>query len=270
MKLPLLFVLILIHIKVSCQLIKDPATANLALGAYSKNCPDAFSFTANVASLINIKKLQVGIYCEKRFLLNVAGFYTIAVVVPGKHGNFGFQSSYFGFSKFNETEFGVAYAKTLGKIDLGIRFNYNNISIPGYGHNTAMNFEIGGLVALTKDIIAGIQVYNPLGGTFFKSPEKLPAIYKLGIGYEASAKFYIASEIIKEEHQPVNVLAGFQYYFEKQLFIRAGITTETVSPYLAAGISWKNIHLDITGSYHPQLGFTPGLLLLFDITKKEL
>lgn len=268
MKLILLTAYLLLQLNVMSQLIKDPAGANIGLSAYSKNFLDAFSFTGNTASLTKIIRVQAGIFSERRFLLNSTNFYSVAIVAPAHHGNFGFQASYFGFSKFNEAELGIAYAKTLGKIDIGIRFNYNNISIPVYGGSSNINFEIAGLVALTNKLIAGLQIYNPVGSSISKPMEKLPALYKFGIGYEASDKFYIALEIIKEENQPVNVVAGFQYYYEKRLFVRAGIATVTTSPYMAAGIRWKQVRLDITGSYHPYLGFTPGLVLFFDILKK--
>ena len=77
------------------------------------------------------------------------------------------------------------------------------------------------------------------------------------------------TEIIKEEDQPVNVDVGVQYNFMKQFFVRAGTSTETTNSYVGAGISWKNFRLDISGSYHQQLGFTPGLMLIVNFNNKE-
>ncbi|HUS00108.1 MAG TPA: hypothetical protein VMY77_00190, partial [Chitinophagaceae bacterium] len=77
------------------------------------------------------------------------------------------------------------------------------------------------------------------------------------------------TEIIKEEDQPVNVDVGIQYNFMKQFFVRAGTSTETTNSYVGAGISWKSFLLDITGGYHPQLGFTPGLLLIVNINNRD-
>jgi len=95
--------------------------------------------------------------------------------------------------------------------------------------------------------------------------EKLSSAYTFGMGYDASERFFVSAEIIKEEEKPVNVNTGFQYNFMKQFFVRAGIATETTNSYAGAGLKWKHFRLDLTGSYHPQLGFTPGILVIADI-----
>ena len=121
-----------------------------------------------------------------------------------------------------------------------------------------------------KKLTAGFHVYNPIGGNFGKNTnEKLASIYNAGFGYEASSQVFISAEIIKEENRPVNVNAGLQYIFAKQFFARIGIVTESTSPYVGFGLRWKEFRLDATVSYHPQLGFTPGLLLIYQFEKKE-
>ncbi len=118
---------------------------------------------------------------------------------------------------------------------------------------------------------AGIHFYNPVGGNLSKTNnEKLGSIYKFGIGYEASESFLISAEIVKQEDLPVNVNAGVQYNFLKQFFARVGIASENESPYAGAGESWNNIRLDVSASYHPQLGFSPGLMLIINFKSKEI
>ncbi|MDB5199975.1 MAG: hypothetical protein JWO92_1938 [Chitinophagaceae bacterium] len=232
---------------------------------------DAFSFTSNQAALAQIKTTAVGVYGEKRFLLSSTNLYSAVAVLPTKQGNFGLQADYFGYKNYNESQIGIAYARSLGsKLDIGIKFNYYGFRIPAYGNSSAINFEIGAIAHLSEKLHVGIHAYNPVGGKLSKTDnEKLSSIYKFGIGYEASDKFFVSTEIIKEEGQPVNLEAGVQYNFMKQFFVRAGTSTETTNSYVGAGISWKSFRLDITGGYHPQLGFTPGLLLMINFNKKE-
>ncbi len=254
---------------VSSQSLRTPIAARyIGLGAYSKNFVDAFSFTANQAALAQVKGIEVGIYGERRFLLDVTNLFTVVFVAPTKQGNMGIEASYFGFTNYNESELGVGYARSLGgKIDLGVKFNYYSIRIPGYGSASAVNFEIGTIAQLAQKVFAGFHIYNPVGGNLGKTNDKLRSAYKFGMGYEASDKFFVATEIIKEEDVPVNVNVGFQYNFRKQLLVRAGIATETTNTYIGAGFTWKNLRLDITGSYHQQLGFSPGLMLLTNFVK---
>jgi hypothetical protein len=266
------FFLVFFFSKSFSQAIRQPVAARyIGLGAYSLDHGDAFSFTSNQAALAQIKNTAAGVYGEKRFLLSSTNFYSAVVVMPTKQGNFGLQADYFGFKNYNESQVGIAYARSLGsKLDIGIKFNYYGFHIPGYGNASAINFEMGAIAHLSEKLHIGIHAYNPVGGKLSNTDnEKLSSIYKFGIGYEASEKFIISTEIIKEEDQPVNVTAGFEYNFMKQFFVRAGTSTETTNSYVGAGISWKSFRLDITGGYHPQLGFTPGLLLILNFNKRK-
>ncbi|MES2850756.1 MAG: hypothetical protein V4685_16980, partial [Bacteroidota bacterium] len=134
--------------------------------------------------------------------------------------------------------------------------------------DNTINFEIGALVHLTDKLNAGLHVYNPVGGKFSKTDEKLTSAYKVGLGYDASEKFFISAELVKEEDFPVNMNAGFQYQFAKQFFARGGISSANSVAYGGLGLSWSNLRLDISASYHQQLGVSPGLLLIYNLKSK--
>ncbi|MDQ6844880.1 MAG: hypothetical protein M3Z92_11075 [Bacteroidota bacterium] len=269
----LLCLLVLANAASTAQSLKRPVAGSyIGLGAYSLDHVDAFSFTSNQASLAQIKNMAIGVYGERRFLLAETNMYSAVIALPTKQGNFGFQADYFGFKNYNESQIGIAYARSLGsKLDIGVKFNYYSLRIPGYQNSSAVNFELGAIAHLTDKLHAGIHFYNPIGGTLSKTDnEKLGSIYKFGVGYEASENFLVSAEIVKQEDLPVNVTAGVQYNFAKQFFARVGIASENESPYAGAGISWNDIRLDISAAYHSQLGFSPGLMLIINFKSKEI
>ena len=243
----------------------------ISLSAYSSKQNDPLSFTGNQAALAQAKSAGVGVFGERRFLLVETSVYTLGASLPTRLGNFGIQINYAGFKNFNENKIGLAYARKLGKlVDVGVQFNYYSYRIPSYGNASAINFEIGAMFHLTDRLNAGLHVYNPVAGKLGKNrEEKLASAYKFGLGYDASDKFFISTEIIKEEDKAVNVIAGLQYQFAKQFFIKAGFISESTTAYAGAGIAWKNVRLDISSSYHPRLGFSPGLLLIMNFKQKE-
>jgi hypothetical protein len=243
----------------------------VGLSAYSTQQTDPLSFTANQAALVRTKQAGAGVYGERRFLLAATNSYNAAVALPTKMGNFGIQLNYAGFKNFNENKIGLAYARSLGdKVDIGIQFNYYSYRIPAYGNASSINFEAGAIIHFTDKLNGGIHIYNPVGGKLSNTDnEKLASAYKIGVGYDASENFFISSEIIKEEDKPVNVIAGFQYHFAKQFFARAGFISESSTPFAGAGIGWKNMRLDVSGSYHPQLGFSPGVLFITNFGNKN-
>jgi len=271
---PFLILLFLsIHFIINGQTVRRPVAAvYTGLGAYSNNHIDVFSFSNNQASLAQMKNASAGVYGERRFMLNELSLYQFAIAVPTNAGNFGVNAGYFGFSDYNESQMGLAYARKLGnKVDIGVQFNYNGIQASGYGNSSAVNFEIGTVFHLTDKLNAGVHAYNPIGGKYGKnSEEKLASVYTVGLGYEASDKFFISTEIEKEENQPVNINAGMQYKFLPQFMARAGIATNTSNVFAGVGLFLKTFRLDIVSSYHPQLGVTPGLMLVFNFSKKHI
>ncbi len=242
-----------------------------SLGAYSTKQADPFGFTNNQGALAQVQSTTIGAFGERRFMLAENSVYGLAAALPTGVGNFGLQINYAGFENFNEQKAGIAYAKKLGKaIDLGVQFNYYGYRVPQYGNSSAVNFEIGAIMHLTTRLNAGVHVYNPVGGNLGKTEdEKLASAYKLGLGYDASEQFYVSAEIVKEEGKSVNVIGGFQYQFMKQFFARAGFVSETGSAFAGFGVGWKNLRLDLSGSYHPQLGFSPGILLVANFKETQ-
>ncbi len=242
----------------------------LGLTAYSSKQTDVFSFTANQAALNLVKNTSIGIYGERRFLLEALSNYAAAFAIKSSAGNFGVQMNYAGFKNFNENKVGLAYAKNLGKkVDVGIQFNYFGYRVAGYGNASTINAEAGVLLHLSGQLNAGVHVYNPIAGKLGKTgDEKLASAYKFGLGYDASDNFFAAVEIVKEEDKPVNVIGGFQYQFARQFFVKAGFLSEYTSGFAGVGIGFNKLRLDIAGSYHPQLGFSPGILLIANFGSK--
>lgn len=257
--------------KASTQSLRySQAAPYTGLGAYSYHFMDVFSCAANQAALARLPQAGAGVYAEKRFLQEKLNSYSAIIAMPTKLGGWSIAAKYLGSGEYNESELGIGYGKKLGRVDLGVQFNYAMMRAAGYGNDAAVTVEAGTLWHITDRVHVGMHVFNPSGGKYGKQEqEKMAWVYKIGGGYEVSEKLLMSADIIKEEDKGVNVQAGIQYVLDNKFFIRAGMATATTAPWLGAGWAWKNIRTDITASYHPQLGITPGLLLIFNANKKN-
>jgi hypothetical protein len=184
-------------------------------------------------------------------------------------GNFGIQANYSGYSNFNENKIGLAYGRSLGsKLDIGAQFNYYSYRIPVYGNASTINFEGGAIMHFTEKFHGGFHLFSPVAGKLDKaSDEKLASAYTFGLGLDASESFYVSAQVVKEEDKAVNVTGGLQYQFRSQFFARAGFLSASESGYAGAGVMWKNMRLDVSASFHPQLGVTPGVLFISNFGK---
>lgn len=248
----------------------QPSDSYYEICTYSRDQADMRSLTANPAALPGIREPGIAIVTMRPFLLPELNRYSISGIYPTAPGAFAIQIQSTGGSNYGEIMTGFAYGRKLNAgIDAGIRFNYYNIRAAGYGRSGAIGFAAGTIIQLTSALRGGISASNPVGGRFGKNKEeKLPSVYSFGLGYDASELCFIGFEIIKYEDIPVNVNAGIQYTLHKRCYVRTGISTATGSFWGGAGLILKQYRLDIACSYHPQLGFTPGLGLLFNFKKK--
>ena len=247
------------------QVLRKPVAASYTgVGAYSFNHADAFSVVANEASLAQIKRTTAGVYAEKKYFLNALNNLYAAAAIITAAGNFGMNMSYYGTDAYKEMQASLAYARKLdNQIDIGIQFDYNAISIAGYGNASAIGAECGLVFHITEQLHTGIHARLP------EARLHIPVAVTAGIGYEASPLFFIGGEVIKEEDQPVSINAGLQYKLIEQVVVKAGISAATSSVWLGAGFIWKAFRLDVVSSYHPQLGITPGLLIVFHFAEKK-
>jgi len=264
------FMLVFVDAAAPAQTVRSPLSPAYTVGALSNNCVDVFCFAANQAALARLDHASVGVYSEKRFMLKELGFYDAAVVIPTHSGNFGFDGRYFGAADYNETQIGLAYARHVGnKIDLGVQFNYYAVRIAGYGNASSVNFDLGTILRVTDNINVGLHVYNPLNSTLGKNKEeKLASIYSFGIGFEPSQSFFFNIQFEKEEDKPPNVIAGLQYKFLQQLLARGCISTSTSSICFGLGFEWNSMRIDASVTYHPQLGVSPGTMLVYNFIKE--
>jgi hypothetical protein len=226
-------------------------------GAYSAHFSDLFSFLNNSASLASVKRAGAGVYTENRYGLKELNKYVLTGICGmNGMGGMGIVIGFEGNGDYNHSQVGIAYGKSLGKVAVGVRFNYNMVRMAGYGNVGAIGVELGSIWKITEKFFSGIQVSNPQG-------EKLPSQYSVGAGYEISEQLFLYANIIKEENKVMDVQAGLQYMVAAALYASLGINSATSSPCIALGWQWKAMRISLAGSMHPQLGATTGLSIQF-------
>jgi hypothetical protein len=256
------------------QVAVQPVAARyLNLAAYSRLHNDAFGGRANAASLASLKQGGIGVYGERRFFLDQLNLYNMAAALPTGSGTFGLSGSYFGFSQSNQTQASLSYGRKVAEtVNVGASFHYHALSQAGiYGSSSAITGSLGIMMYLSDKIAAGINAFNPFRASWNKSnnEERLPTRYTFGMGYDASENFYMSVELEKEENIPLNVNLGMHYQVIPQFFVRGGIATQTSSYFAGLGLDLLHFRLDIATSFHPQLGLSPGVLIMYQFGKKK-
>ena len=247
---------------------ESPANGYFSLNNFSGKAKPVLSSSFNPAALANLKNSSAGIYGEQRFLLKELSYYSFALALQTKPGNFGVNGYYSGSVEYNSMSLGGAYGRKLGeKADIGIQFDYSAFQLKGYGKTSFVNVQIGGLIHLSEQLHAGMHIKNLAGFRSNKQSEKLKTVYTVGLGYDASDKFFAAIAFQKEEDQQNDIHAMVRYDVQNNIGFKAGISTQVPVAYGGIIIGFKSFTIDVLSSYHPQLGITPGLALQYNFQK---
>jgi len=225
---------------------------------------DPWAVLGNQAGFAKVQKITGGIYYENRFLIKETGHRAGVIILPTRSGNFGIGISNFGFSAYNKSLFGLAFARTFGnRISVGIKLNY---FLQKYGNDwpstSCLSFDIGIQTELTGQLTLGVHVSNPLSIHFSReqytrgSGSSIPAMIRLGLSYLFTEKVIVTLQADKDIYHDVNFRCGTELKLLDGFFIRAGITTKPFTNSFGAGYTWKKLTIDFAGHMHYILGYT--------------
>lgn len=226
------------------------------------NCfqhPAAFAQQKSVAGIL---------FSEKHYGLQELNTFSAVIAFPLSHSGVGVLLNSRGMEGFREGRVSLGYARHLGKLSLGAQFNYTSINATGYGNSSVISAGASICWWLSNKLIIGVSINDPGNPEFSKSEERLAWVYKMGLGCELSDKVLIAINLKKVQEQKASVEFDLIYKLLERFYFRAGYLTEGGVPYVTAGWSWKSFRMEACTKYHIQLGFSPGVLLLFSLQKK--
>ena len=236
--------------------IKTQSLPFPGIGPYSSQ-PDAFSFSANPAALSNYKENLIGVFSERKFLMEENSLHALYVGIPTKQGNFGFFLNYTGFNQFNQYHLGGAYAKSLGNVSAGIQFSYSRTKLLNYEDANVFSASIGMLFKINPKFFTGVQISNFM--QMKGKREKEHALFRLGFGYQSSTSVFVGMDIFKEDGTPGNVLLLLRYDYNKRFHSGLSFNAVNITTSGSAGVSWNNYRVDISVGFHQYLGITPGI-----------
>ncbi|ULQ53030.1 hypothetical protein [Flavihumibacter fluvii] len=173
----------------------------------------------------------------------------------------------FGNNYFSELAISLGYGIQLNQsMQLGITVQQSTNKVNGFDKSTA--------------IIPGASLQwtsiNFTGGLFlqygFLPAPSLPARYWIlgaGIGKDWSTGLYTDLTVSYGAGTGVRVMASFQYEFVKSWRIAISLQTNPSRYSFETGYQYKQINFGICSDWHPQLGWSPGVLLGFTGTPKN-
>jgi hypothetical protein len=205
---------------------------------------------------------------DHRLGLNELTTLAAGIILPSeKLGTIGIGISNYGGKLFNQQQIGLGLAKQLGLASLGIKINYFQTNIEGFGRSARPIIELGGIAELIPDLFFAAHVYNISRSSISKaSLDYLPAVVKAGISYRPSQNLMVNIETEKELQSPPQFKAGIAYSFEDKLWARTGISSQPNNLYFGIGFKPRRFQVDYAMSRNYLLGFTHHFSLNYNLS----
>jgi len=237
-----------------------------ALGGASVALVDFWSLQNNQAGLAFYKHAAAGAYFENRFLVKELSLQSAGAVVPVKSGVFGLKLSYFGYSQYNESKVGLAYARRLSeKIAVGVQLDYLLTAFGNnYGKKGLVTFELGILSNINEHLSVGAHIFNPINAKISEyADERLPAIIRLGASYAFDDKLMVTAEVEKDTGFDPMAKFGVEYRIIDEIYVRGGIASNPGLYSFGFGLNLKNLKLDFSTSVHQVTGYSPQISMIY-------
>jgi len=227
---------------------------------------DIWASANNQAGLGYLEKPVAAVYYENRMNVKSLSLQAGAFAIPVSSTTIGVNYRYFGFSKYNESKFGLAVAKRLGEqFALGVQIDYFHTHFADdYGNVGALCGEVGLLYEPVKNLMVGAHLFN-ISQTKQKVnlDERVPTIMRFGIGYTIQEKATISVETEKDLRMDAVFKAGLEYAPVSDLFLRCGVSTGNLYQYaFGLGYSWKFFTIDMAFNHHKFFGYSPHISLI--------
>lgn len=237
-----------------------PGARSSALSNASVTLSDAWGTFYNQAGLANLESPTVAFHFENRFLVKEYALQAGTFAIPVKPGAFGLSYRYFGFSKYYEAKFGLAYAHKFSPyFSAGVQVDYLQTHIAeGFGNYNAITAELAILTEPVKNFKIGVHLFNPTRvKQSLPSEEKLPVIMRAGFGYTFEEKASVYFEAEKDVTYNPLYKGGLEIVAIGNLLFRGGFSSGYEQYSFGLGYKHKKIFADMAFTRHFYLGFTP-------------
>ncbi len=246
--------------------LRNTGSRSGALGGASVALSDGWSAANNPAGMVWQSGFLAGLDLKNQFLVKELCNKLFLMVVPAGKSRFGLVVQHYGYSLWYEMNVGITYAMKLGKkFSAGIRIDYYRIAIAeGYGSKNAFSFRVGLQYQPGEKFTIGCLVANPYPVKLTQDfPDYLATTFQSGIVWKLSKQLLSSIEIEKDLiHDPV-LKAGIEYHLAKPLFTRIGFSTSPARFSFGFGVEMKKLKFDLSTSYHPVLGYSPQVSLIY-------
>jgi hypothetical protein len=216
---------------------------------------DEWAMFNNIGGLSAVRKTTAAFTSDLQPALPSSQKVALVCALPMKVGTAGVGIFKFGDDLYNEQQLCTGYSNKFGIASLGIKLNYVQYHAEGFGTKGVFTLSAGGIAQLTERLSVGAHITNINQPEIVSlEHEHLPTLLNVGIGFAASEKLFVTTEIQKDLDYKATWKGGLEYKAHKKVLIRTGFNVYPAAGFFGVGFKPKKFTLDYAFRYLPATG----------------
>ena len=267
MRLLLITILIVYSFKGFSQ-FDGSSTSIISLSglAYQNIEQDVFSSMNIISSISTIKKKQVGIYSENRFMIKGLAKVQGVLTIPSKKSGFGMQVEYQGINNMNFAGIAAGYGMQISKMtSAGLKIETGRSTFPSGNTIYMIGYQAGIKVNASEKTQLGFHITRRSFPSVTKAIKQNGVyIIHAGIGHTVNEILYLSCEMIKAKNFKPTISPFLKWQMTEKIHAHFGMLEPLNIGYI--GLGWKAHKKNIILSFasHPHLGLSGSISLSHD------
>jgi hypothetical protein len=240
------------------------------MGYASSALADEWSLFNNIGGIGKIKQHSVGFAYEVTPNLIGSNRMAAAWNTTTRWFNASVGAFRFGDNIYSEQVLSTGIGNQFGITSLGAKVNYIQYRAEGFGTQSTVSVDFGGITELTKQLSIGAYITNLTQASLqTRDGDRLPTKLTLGLGITPSEKIFITTEIEKDLDYKPTWRTGLEYAIYKSVFARTGFQFNPSNLFFGLGYKKKNLKVDYAVRFNSLLGTTHQASAVYLISNKE-
>jgi hypothetical protein len=223
---------------------------------YATTCLyDEWSMFNNIAGLARVDHLSACFTYDAHPQLKSFDRIAASFSMPVKPGALGIGVFRFGDALYSEQILSCGYASEFGLASLGIKVNYIQYNVEGFGTKGVFSFSFGGIANLTEALSVGAHITNVAQPKISElTGERVPTILTAGLSLKPHRRLLITTEAEKDLEYPLTWKSGVEYSPFKKFSFRTGFNIQPDAWFAGTGFRNTKFNFDYAFSYHAYIG----------------
>lgn len=175
---------------------------------------------------------------------------------------------HFGDKLYQENKLGVAVAKKIDRVALGLKFSYLNASVENISSQSTPVLEFGLIANVHPKVNFGFHAFNLTGAKLFLS-QNIPTVLRFGGSFSPIEQVSVNAEIERIFNEYYTFKGGLEYLIRPFLAIRSGLNSKLQTSHFGLGFIGRQWQIDVALHTHPSLGISNHFTLSKNFGKNE-